>query len=353
MAEEIYDWDWNPSSKAEAKAWLKYDSFSKRARVAQSAFADESVIRDIATHSWGLNDDESQIHAALARNPNLTPELGKWLDAQSATWSLLSQHEYWLKRYDVADLVYLKTTQAHKGRPAARSFTTKFINTRLDEDAASRATLEIADQFMEQMWHDLENQEHLELYYFNEYRGATFAPTELGEASEEIIKFFSPGYSVTWISKDETFDFDHASDLAYNDHGLWHFEDNIYVDYIVDTPFVEPNLGLAIGAGLQANDLKVLDSQSYEGYLEELHSDDREMYKVNISVVNESPWHGTRYSDLSDDQKLNLVLNIISTLKHPYLGRSDGISIHLLDCLAKHNQTPEAIKALITLQLKK
>ena len=350
MAEEVYGWNWRPSSKADAEAWLSYDNYLKRANVARSEFADETVIREMVSHSWGNSDSAGIILAALAENPNFTLELTEWVHAQSTNWSLESQHEYWLTRYDVA-VVNLGFPQGHDQRGATRTFPTEFIGSKLDGDAASRITLEIADQFMEQMWHDLSDQKHLELHFFNEYRGATFAPTDLGRASEEIIKFFSPGDFVTWVSREEKFDFDHASDLAYNDQGKCHFEDKSYVWQIVDEPFCGPNLGLAIGAGLQANDLKVLNSERYKGYLEELHSDDREMYEVSINTVGETPWHGTRYSDLSDDQKWNLTLNIISTLQHPYLGREDGISIHLLDCLAKHNQTPEAVRDLIISKL--
>ena len=350
MAEVVYDWQWHPTSKAEADAWLTYESSSKRANVASSEFADESIIRQMATHNWGPNDSEASVLPSLAVNPNLTPQLRDWLDAQSANWSLSAQNTYWWNRYGG------NSNNSNHGKDYPnRSFSSEILTKKLDADSASRVILEIADQFSEQMWHDLSEQKHLSLVYWNEYRGATFRPSDrdLGNASEEVIKLFSPDYEVTWVSKDETFEFVYARERAEDDDGKWHFEENTYVDYIVEEPFAKENLGLAIGAGIQEEDLTVLDSAKYEEYLEELHSDDSEMYEVSIAVIKDSPWEGIRYRDLPDDQKMNFVLNLIATLNHPFLGRSDGISVHLLDCLAKHDQTPETVKALIILQLAK
>ena len=351
MADVSYAINWQPSSKAEAETWLTYESY-ERSKVARSKFADETIIREIASHNWGPNDGGDSTLPALAENPNLTPELCEWLDAKSASWSLQAQHVYWIKRYGV-DQRNSNFTQGEEKQGPTRSFPAEFINTKLEAKDASKYTIEIADHLLELMWYDLARQKHLELSYINEYRGAYFGPSDTGSTSEEIIRFFSPGYFVNWISKEESFDFSYASERAQDDDGKWHFEENTYVDYLDEEPFCGPNLGYAIGAGLQADDLKVLDIERYEEYLEEFHSDDREMYEVAISIVKESPWLGTRYGELSDDQKMNLTLNLIATFKHPYLGREDGISVYLLQCIARHDQTPENVKALITLQLAK
>ncbi len=350
MSEVEYDWNWHPKSKAEAEAWATYDSHWKRENVAKSEFADESIIKEIASHNWGPNDSESSVLAALTENPNLTPELREWLDAKSSIWSLQVQHVYWLKRYGVDQMNSSYDSSGSERRGPVRKFAPNFINSKLDFVEASKQALEIADQFMEQMWYDLAQQNHLTLSYTNIYRGAEFLPADLGNTSEEILNFFSPGYFVTWVDKEDRFDFDWARERAEDDDGNSHFEENTYVDYI-DEPYCGPNLGLAIGAGVEAGDLKVLDLERYEEYLEEFHSDDSEMYEVTVTISKESPWQGTRYFELSDEQKMNLILNFIATLKHPYLGRSDGICVHLLECLAKHDQTPDSVKALITLQL--
>lgn len=351
MANESFAINWQPSNKAEAEAWLTYESY-ERTKVAKSKFADEAIIRQIASHSWGPNDGGDSTLPALAENPNLTPDLTEWLDAKSASWSLQAQHVYWLTRYGV-DQRNSNYTQGEEKQGPTRSFPEKFINSKLESKDACQSALELADHFLEHMWHDLARQKHLDLTYVNEYRGAYFGPPDTGATSEEIIRFFSPGYFVTWISKEESFDFDWASERAQDDDGKWHFEEKTYADYLDDDPFCGPNLGYAIGAGLQANDLKLLDRDRFEEYLEEFHDGDSEMYEVTISIVKESPWLGKRYGDISDNQKMNLALNLIATLDHPYLGRSDGISVYLLECLAKHDQTPDNVKALIILQLTK
>jgi hypothetical protein len=106
----------------------------------------------------------------------------------------------------------------------------------------------------------------------------------------------------------------------------------------------------AIGAGLESYDLKNVKEDVYSGYLEEYYSD-RWYYSVSTEITQDSPWTGIRYRELSAQQQMNLVMNLVATLKHPFLGRADGLSLYLLDCLAKHDQTSENVKAFIASQL--
>lgn len=347
MSEVVYDWDWHPSNKAEAEAWITYDSRYKRENVAKSKFADESVIKAIAKHDWDLNDHESQILAALCENPNLTPELQIWLDSESARWEVLSQYRYWLARYGVNQRNSNFTQGEAKSGPT-RSFNTQLLNEHLNMELASTYVFNMADHFIEQMWHDLALQKKIELIYANDLEGDIFVPSELGESNEEIIQLFSPGYFVTWVSKEEAFNFLWTRARAEDDEGRWHFEEQIYIDYLDETSYTESNLGMAIGAGVQYGDLKVLNETTYEGYLEEFHTDDRDAFEVSLAITKDSPWEGVRYRELSGVQQSNLAMNLIATLQHPFLGRKDGLSLHLIDCLLKHDETAESVKELLS-----
>jgi hypothetical protein len=250
---------------------------------------------------------------------------------------------YWMHRYGVNRIW---------SESLPRTFTSEFINSRLDVDAASRNTLEIADQFLEQMWHDLAEQKHLDLYYLNEQHDPDiFRPEDIGQTSEQILDYFSPSYSVTWISKAESLNFAYASDEAH-DAGRLHFEESDFWDHLDDGPYSNVNLMFAIGAGLEGYDLKNVKEDVYSGYLEEYYSD-RWYYSVSTEITQDSPWTGIRYRELSAEQQMNLVMNLVATLKHPFLGRADGLSLYLLDCLAKHDQTAENVKAFIASQLGK
>lgn len=344
MTENTDDQNWHPSNSTEAEAWLTYESRWKRANVARSKFTNTSLIKEIAAHAWGSYDQEGwMLIAAIWENPNLTQEILESLDKKSVTLNINSQFSYWMHRYGVENLSVSNSPP--------RQFASDFINSKLEVDAASRNTLEIADQFLEQMWHDLAEQKHLSLFYSNEQHDPhIFRPHDIGQASEQILDYFSPGYSVTWISKEESLNFEYASDEAEG-AGRFHFEESDFWDYLDDGPYSSTNLMFAIGAGLEGNDLNNVKEDVYSGYLEEYYSDSW-YFEVGTEITQDSPWTGIRYRELSADQQMNLAVNLVTTLKHPFLGRADGLSLHLLDCLAKHDQTAEKVKAFIASQLR-
>ena len=348
MTENTGDQNWHPSNSAEAEAWLTYESRWKRANVARSKFTNSSLIKEIAAHAWASYDQEGwMLIAAIWENPNLTQEIIESLDKKSVTLNIDSQYSYWMHRYVV---VNLSVSNSSVSNSPPSQFASEFLNTKLDLDAASRNTFEIAHEFLEQMWHDLAEQKHLDLHYSQEQHDPDFfRPLDIGQTSEQILDYFSPVYDVTWISKEQIFNFLYAADEAY-DAGRSHFEESYFWDHLGDGPYSNTNLMFAIGAGLEGNDLKNVKEDVYSGYLEEYYSD-RWYYGASTEITKDSPWTGVRYRELSADQQMNLVLNILTTLKHPFLGRPDGLSLHLLDCLAKHDQTAAKVKDFIVSQL--
>lgn len=349
MSEYTYDWDWHPSNRAEAVQWLQIDSHFKRINIAKSEFADEPIIRAMATHAWqwGFNDREYEILPALLDNPNLTPELRNWLDEQTRNWDARSQHQYWNKRHEVEINSNFDETSGVKGRVGA--FSEGILSSSLDVESAARDILQMADHFTEQMWHDLAEQEHIELEYQNDYVDSLLPGFTFG-ANDEILKLFSPGYFITWAAKNEELDLVYAQDRA-TDEGAENFDEGIFMDYMDDDAFALENLGFAIGAGLQNEDLEVLDQETFEYYLEACFGDDREMHEVDLVINSDSPWSGIRYRELSEQQQMNLVINFVNVLQHPYLGRADGITMHLMHCMAKHDQTADNVKAFLHLNL--
>ncbi len=349
MSETKYSWDWQPSSREEAEQWLEITDHFKRANIAKSRFADEAIIRAIATHAWkwGYNDKENLFLPALLENPNLTPELLSWLDDQTRTWGSSAQHSYWLKRYEIQANSNYDDTSSKKGRVGA--FSAGLLTENLDLHSAAKSIFEMADHFAEQMWHDLTVQKHLELNYQNDYVDFLL-PTELFGADEELLKRFSPGYFITWAAKEEELDLVYAQDRA-TDEGAENFDDGIFMDYMDEIAFAPQNLGFAIGAGLQNKDLEVLGREIFEYYLDCIFGDDREMYEVDLVINSDTPWSGIRYRELSEQRQMNLVVNFVNVLKHPYLGRTDGITYHLMHCMAKHDQTADNVKAFLRLNL--
>ena len=350
--EHEYEWDWHPSSTADAAQWLKEKDHYKRANIAKSKYADEKIIRAMASHSWnwGYNDKEHLFLPSLLDNPNLTPELLGWLDEETRKWGFQTQHAYWIKRYEIDPRNSNYTTDEKKKGPT-RSFAPELLNSNMDATASAAVILEMADHFAEQMWRDLKMQGEFDLDYTNDsHEGDSLVPLELYGADEQLLKRFSPGYFVTWARKDEDLDVSYAQDRIYED-GQYHYEEGHFTDFLDEAPFAELNLAYAIGAGLQHEDLEVVDQEEFESSLEVCYGDDREMYEVNLVVTGDTPWTGVRYRELSEQQQMNLALNFVNVLKHPYLGRKDGIALHLMHCMAKHDQTADSVKAFLLLNL--
>jgi hypothetical protein len=357
--EESEDWDVHPKSEAEAAAWRRLELYINIQNVAKSKFSGESIIREMGAHAWNGNN-ENLVPAALLSNPNLTPELLSWLDSAPGAWSTTALHDYWIERYKLNK----SNSNFYPGEEQSgptRSFHVGLIDSKLDFQTASSAVLEMSDHFAEQMWHDLAKQKHLTLNYWNSENGEDkffpefgFAENEklnIFELDEEVLNQLSPGIYVTWIEKEASFDRVYAQTLAEDSEGQEHFLEGDYVQHAYQEPFPSMNLGLAIGAGKQYGDIDLVDSEIYDFYLQQIYGDDVENYETKVTIAKDTPWEGIGYRELNEQQQMNLAVNLLSTMDHPYLGRPDGISRHFLCCLALHDDSAEKVKAFLLWEL--
>jgi hypothetical protein len=337
---------WRPSSREDSEAWLSHNNQTARHYIAMSEFTDERTIKEMASHQWRWgNEGEFNFLPHLLDNPNLTANLQIWLDEETRNWGSRAQHAYWVKRYGIKAKF---TFEAGEEKFSIRSFTPSLLEKRLPPEESCQAILEISDHFTEQMWHDLATQNQLELRYENSYV-ETFLPSELFNSTEEILNLFSPGFRVAWVRKLQQLDVAKAQSEVQG-NGEWHFTESIFEDFLDEDSFPEENLCHAIGAGLENRDLKILDDEIFEEYLDAYYPFEegtKHMYLVDLAIRAESPWAGERYSELTEEHQRNLVHNFINTLKHPYLGRADGISLHLMHCMYRHSQTAEAVKKIL------
>lgn len=358
--EDGENWDLHPKSEAEASQWRELEFSSNICNVAKSKYSGETIIRDMGSHAWNSSTGDL-VPASLLSNPNLTPELIVWLDSNPGTWSITAIHNYWVERYKLVN-TNSNFYQGQEEPGPTRGFRVDLIDSKLDLHDASSAILEIANHFAEQMWHDLAEQKHLTLNYWNrEYGSDKFFP-EFGsdqidtlairELDEDILEIISPGSHATWIDRDDSFDIAYARSRAEDsDGGLDHFLGNYYIDEIGEDPFPYMNLGMAIGAGFGYGDIELVDDKFYDFYLEQAFGDDVEMVETKVTITSDTPWVGIRYRELAEGQQMNLAINLWTTMGHPYLGRPDGISRHFLCCLALHDSTAENVKAFLLLQL--
>lgn len=231
------------------------------------------------------------------------------------------------------------------------SFSDELINSVLDEQQAASEITKIAGRFAEQMWHDLFEQNHLQLQYSQADKD-WFAPVGFDKTPWQTLDKLSPGKDVSWINKNDgwalTFDYESAHQLAEGSDADDFYDDpSGYIFNIVDEPFIDELLALAIGAGIQFGDLKVLDAEKYDQYLYEKYRAEPEMYVLKVEVRGETPWTGVRYRDLKENQQVHLVTNLAASMNSEELGGETGVATHLLNCMAAHDQTAESVKAFI------
>ena len=268
----------------------------------------------------------------------------------------IQTHSYWLEKYKIDS-----TNSNFYDDGPTRGFHDELIESKLGLHEASRAILEMADYFAEQMWHDLAKQKHLHLnYWINSHGSDKFFP-EFGvveksqikiiDLDDEVLKQICPGQDVTWIARSSSFDRSYARDRAQELEGQEHFLENDYVYQIDEEPFPYMNLGLAIGAGKEYGDIDLVNDEVYDFYLEQIFGGDIDMLETEVEITSDTPWVGIRYRELTEDQQMNLAINLLTSMEHPYLGKPDGISRHFLCCLALHDSTAENVKTFLSLQL--
>lgn len=275
----------------------------------------------------------------------------------------MQRHDYWIEKYNIVAVNSNLNDQNETPGPT-RSFEVGLIDSNLDLESASRAILEMADHFAEQMWHDLTKQNHVSLRYWHnqggEYGEDKFFPEfgafenqvlDIQDLDDDVLDRISPGMWATWISDYEVLDIKYARDRVEDFEGKEHFLESAYVEHMTEEPFSSMNLGMAMGAGKEYGDIDLVSEEIYNFYLEEIFGDDMEMFETQVEITSDTPWSGIRYRDLTENQQMNLAINLLTTMEHPYLGKHDGISRHFLCCLALHDHTAENVKAFLLLQL--
>lgn len=275
----------------------------------------------------------------------------------------MKRHDYWIEKYNLVAVNSNLNDQNETPGPT-RSFKVGLIDSILDLESASSAILEMADHFAEQMWHDLAEQNHVNLRYWHnqggEYGEDKFFPEfgsfenqllEIPELDFDVLDRISPGRWATWFSDYEVLDIKYARDRVEDFEGKEHFVESNYVEHTAEESFSSMNLGMAIGAGKEYGDIDLVSEEIYNFYLDEIFRDDEDMFETRVEITSDTPWLGIRYSELTENQQMNLAINLLTSMEHPYLGKLDGISRHFLCCLAFHDATADNVKALLLLQL--
>ncbi len=201
--------------------------------------------------------------------------------------------------------------------------------------------LSVADKLTSILWQELAVHKLITFYYQQDTDdGDHFGPDDFDFDHSPAEYLLSPGFEVDWVIRDEYIDSEYVSERLEDEWGSWDSSiDKIgALEYGATVGHLEP---------LQKDVLKVIyekELQSVGGMEAQFIITDVEpdlpKIKKNLKKSN--------YEGLPVSIKHEIIVRLIDTLEHPFLG-GFKISHHLLKLLLVHPATPEESKALISL----
>ena len=112
----------------------------------------------------------------------------------------------------------------------------------------------------------------------------------------------------------------------------------------------------ALATGVSLGHLEPITQETYDevfseiGGMSQMEAQfiDTHVEILPAKIKAEIKQKGITYTDLENDRKLELVQQLINTIKHPFFGEFE-LSQHILSLLLMHPDTPADAKALIAL----
>lgn len=209
--------------------------------------------------------------------------------------------------------------------------------------SAETLIMGIAPTLTELLWQELALLGLLKFYYIQDIdEGDHFGPIELQISNTPAGFLLSPGYDVEWISKTDHVEYEYVAERVEEEWETWDEEALSAVG--------------ALATGVSLGHLEPITPETYDEVFSEISS----MSQVEAQFIDTSvevlptkikadlKQKGITYTDLDDNRKMELVQQLINTIKHPFFGGFE-LSQHILSLLLMHPATPADAKALIVL----
>lgn len=209
--------------------------------------------------------------------------------------------------------------------------------------SAETLIMGIAPTLTELLWQELALLGLLKFYYINDIdEGDHFGPIELELDNTPAGYLLSPGFEVNWISKTEHVEYEYVADRVEDEWETWDEEALCAVG--------------ALATGVSLGHLEPITQETYDEIFSEIGGMGQMEAQFIDNVVEVVPekinadlkQKGITYTDLDDNRKMELVQQLINTVKHPFFGGFE-MSQHILSLLLMHPATPADAKALIVL----
>jgi hypothetical protein len=215
-----------------------------------------------------------------------------------------------------------------------------FKNKEVEVKDSAEFVLNISVELTAILWQELATLGLVIFYYRQDTDdGDHFGPEEFDFEETAAEYLLSPGYFVDWVTRDEYIDAEYVSDRLEDEWGSW--------DAAID------KIG-ALEHGASVGHLEPIPANAFGDIFNEIGSvGGMEVQFIVTDVEPDLPkiqqnLKKANYQELSEPIKHALIVHLINTLDHPFLG-GFKMSQHLLSLLLIHPATPDESKALISL----
>jgi hypothetical protein len=216
-----------------------------------------------------------------------------------------------------------------------------FKNKEVEVKDSAEFILNISVELTAILWQELAAHKLITFYYQQDTDdGDHFGPDDFDFDQSPAEYILSPGFEVDWVIRDEYIDSEYVSDRLADEWGSWDSSiDKIgALEYGAALGHLEP-LQEDVLKGIYEQELLSVGGMEAQFIITDVEPD---LPKIKKNLKNKN------YEGLSDSIKHEIIVRLIDTLEHPFLG-GFKISHHLLKLLLIHPATPEESKALISL----
>jgi hypothetical protein len=216
-----------------------------------------------------------------------------------------------------------------------------FKNKEVEVKDSAEFVLNISVELTAILWQELATLGLVIFYYRQDTDdGDHFGPEEFDFEETAAEYLLSPGYFVDWVTRDEYIDSEYVSERLEDEWGSWDSSiDKIgALEHGAAVGHLEP-LQEDVLKSIYEKELLSVGGMEAQFIITDVEPD---LPKIKKNLKNKN------YEGLSDSIKHEIIVRLIDTLEHPFLG-GFKISHHLLKLLLIHPATPEESKALISL----
>ena len=272
------------------------------------------------TLDLGYNSREFNI--TLPENPSVTKEIIATLVTRAThRWEWRALHSFYARQLVIAG-IDIKT-----------EYPRELIGVELvDGDNAALVVFSAMRYIAEDLWNDLGDQGLLDLTYVpDSHDGDHFGPYSISESATEYL--LSPGFECNWIELTRTIVIDRVLEVA---------EDNwVYEDDWADDLTNGYNKANVFVNGIASGEISGYNENIAEDYLEGYEQN--EYYYETEMELRPFTYEGLRYKNLTPEQQMYLVSNLIFAHHNDVFLRHFDLTSHLLNLIAVHPNTDGAV----------